>query len=103
MTLKVRINSRMRVFLFAFIYFIVLSGYVVYLMMRTLASAEPEALIWYLKSYSLDQLLFIVMIKIDNNPMAMLFLAIVIFSVLLFGFLTELGVSFLERYYFQVS
>lgn len=65
--------------------------------MRTLASAEPDALIWYLNTYSLDQLTLLIVTKIGNNPMAVLGFTIIVFSALFFGFLTELGVSFLSK------
>ena len=89
--------SKTRIILFSLIYFIVLSGYIAYLLMITLASAEPDALIWYLTTYSLDQIIFVAVGKISNNPMAVFGFAGMVLLALLFGFLTELGVSFIKK------
>jgi len=89
--------SKTRIILFSFIYFVVLSGYIAYLMMRTLASVEPDALIWYLTTYSLDQIIFVVVGKIGNNLVVVFGFISMVLLALFFGFLTELGVSFLKK------
>jgi len=68
-----------------------------FLMMRTLASVEPDALIWYLKTYSLDQLIVIFILNIGSSPMVSFSFSLTLLSALLFGFLTELGLSMLRK------
>jgi len=80
----------LRVALFSIAYFTLLVSYMAFLMLRTLASAEPDALIWYLTEYSLGQLIALFLVNIGRSPMMILSFLSMLGLALLFGFLTEI-------------
>jgi len=86
----------LRVALFSIAYFTLFVSYIAFLMLRTLASAEPDALIWYLTEYSLGQLITLFLATIGRSPMMILSFLYMLSLALLFGFLTELLFSWLR-------
>jgi len=83
----------LRVALFSIAYFTLFVSYMAFLMLRTLASAEPDALIWYLTEYSLGQLITLFLATIGRSPMMILSFLSMLGLALLFGFLTEIVIQ----------
>jgi len=87
-----RIGRKMRplrVALFSIAFFTFFVSYIAFLMLRTLASAEPDALIWYLTEYSPSQLIALFLATIGRSPMMILSFLSMLGLALLFGFVTE--------------
>jgi len=82
--------------LFSIAYFMLFVSYIAFLMLQTLASSEPDALIWYFTEYSLGQLIALFLVNIGRSPMMILSLLPMLGLALLFGFLTELLFSWLR-------
>jgi len=79
----------LRVALFSIAFFTFFVSYIAFLMLRTLASAEPDALIWYLTEYSPSQLMALFLATIGRSPMMILSFLSMLGLALLFGFVTE--------------
>lgn len=94
--MEIRIS---RALLLSTIYFLILVGYMTFLLMRTLASVEPDALVWYLTTYSFERLIGLVLMSIIKNPLLALGFLFVVGLALLFGFLTETGIGLFWKYF----
>lgn len=84
-----------RVLGFSVIYFLLFTGYFIYLTIQTLAIVQPDELVWYLQ-HPYESLVSMI-IKWGRNPsMILTFLQMMVHSLLL-GFITEWGYRFLRR------
>ena len=84
-----------RVLGFSVLYFLLFTGYFLFLTIQTLAAVQPHELIWYLQ-HPLESLASMI-IKWGRNPLMVMTFLRMMFGALILGFMTEWGYGLFRK------